>query len=155
MSDTFRFYDNKSPSHYLNKVLTQLPDEHRERVINFKGNYNIEDPEIMLDYDPVIQSHGNYAFNPASGMYYFFQAPPVLLPGGRMLIKLHIDILMSFKQEILKLSPIITRAENLRNSYLPDGDMPIQANIEADSVKFKSSPLLTSQQFCLIVAGGV
>lgn len=155
MSDTFRFYDNKSPSHYLNKVLTQLPDEHGERVINFKGDYDLEDPDIILDYDDIIQGQGNYAFNPASGMYYFFQAPPVLLPGGRMLIKLHIDILMSFKQEILKLSPIITRAENLRNSYLPDGDMPIQANIEGDAVVFKSSPLLTSQQFCLIVAGGV
>lgn len=155
MSDTFRFYDNKSPSHYLNKVLTQLPDEHGERVINFKGNYNIEDPEIMLDYDPVIQSKGNYAFNPSSGLYYYFQSQPVLMPGGRMFIKLHIDILMSFKQEILNLSPIITRAENLRNSYLPDGEMPIQANIEGDAVVFKSSPLLTSQQFCLIVAGGV
>lgn len=154
MSDTLIFYNNKSPSNYLNKTLQLLPAGHNQLTIDFKGDYSVDEPELVLSYDGIIMGQSNYMLIQESGRYYFLDQP-ILQPGQRMLIKGHLDVLMTYKDQIKDLSPIITRAENLRNSYLPDSNMPIQANIEPDAVAFPSTPLLTAQQFCLIVAGGV
>ena len=158
MSDTARFYDNTSPDEYLDKTITALVHDGTPivKTINFLAPYNIDNPVIVLDYDPVISGQCNYIQLSGSG-YYYYTETPVLLAGGRMSIGCHIDVRMTFKNLIRASSAIVTRNENQYNMYVPDDRLPLLAKPSHYSRRFSSQPLVgknTPLRWYLGVGGG-
>lgn len=66
-------------------------------------------------------------------------------------ISAHVDVLSSFKDEILANEAIILRQENLWNLYLNDGTFKVYQNQDVVTAPFPNG--FTTQQFILAVAG--
>ena len=107
-------YNNKSDSRVLNKSI-----EHLEEIdVILKSAQNIMSPEIMLQ-TKTLPINANYCYISDFGRYYFINAQR-LDNGNVSKIELTVDVLMSFKNLILKSTVVAERTTNKYNRYLPD-----------------------------------
>ena len=107
-------YNNKSDSRVLNKNI-----EHLEEIdVILKSAQNIMSPEIMLQ-TKTLPINANYCYISDFGRYYFINAQR-LDNGNVSKIELTVDVLMSFKNLILKSTVVAERTTNKYNRYLPD-----------------------------------
>lgn len=73
----------------------------------------------------------NYCRIPAFGnRYYFVDGQPVPLTYNLCKITLKDDPLMNWKEQFRALYALVARQENVYNSYLTDGNTPIEADSE-------------------------
>ena len=107
-------YNNKSDSRVLNKSIEQLA----EIDVILKSAQNIMSPEIMLQ-TKTLPINANYCYISDFGRYYFINAQR-LDNGNIGRIELVVDVLMSFKNLILKSTVVAERTSNKYNRYLPD-----------------------------------
>ena len=107
-------YNNKSDSRVINKSIEQLG----EIDVILKSAQNIMSPEIMLQSKtlPIV---ANYCFISDFGRYYYINAQR-LDNGNVSKIELTVDVLMSFKDMILRSTVVAERTTNKYNRYLPD-----------------------------------
>lgn len=154
MSLTLNFFNNKSDRNVMSKTLETTGMTALQGVTaNILEPYSIERPRFILDYTSQI-GRANYFQVTESGRYYFMDSEPELLSGGRMIITGSVDVLMSYRAQILAQDAIIERNENLVSTYITDPEVVIASDIEPDQAKFPSSPLLKNLQFYLITSGG-
>ena len=107
-------YNNKSDSRVINKSIEQLA----EIDVILKNANNIMSPEIMLQ-TKTLPINANYCYISDFGRYYFINAQR-LDNGNVSKIELTVDVLMSFKDMILKSTVVAERTTNKYNRYLPD-----------------------------------
>ena len=107
-------YNNKSDSRVINKSIEQLA----EIDVILKNANNIMSPEIMLQ-TKTLPIEANYCYIADFGRYYFINAQR-LDNGNVSKIELTVDVLMSFKDMILRSTVVAERTTNKYNRYLPD-----------------------------------
>lgn len=139
-----KFYQTKTPKNYMTKVLTL------EKVTTGKlqDNCDMINPVILFNLDNNILVY-NYCYISAFQRYYFIDSVNII--NGMMEIKLHVDVLMSYKTDILQSTATITRA-NSGNNYIPDSMILQTKKIKRQCQKIGTS--FTKSEKIVIQIGG-
>lgn len=142
--------NNASETNIINKNVTLLA----ERTCVIKGNISVEAPIVLLQYDSANMPDVNYVRIPEFGRSYFV-TDVIDLTGGRYEIRCKVDVLESFKQQILALSCIIDKQNQITqvNRYIDDGSYMVE-NKEFNTVINFPNGFNDAGEYILITAGG-
>ena len=134
----------------INKVVSIIDDV----SATIKGALSVENPVLILQYKSDIQSNVNYVYIPEYNRYYFV-TDIINLTGGRYELHCKVDVLMSFKDNILNLSCIVDKqsSKDNANMYLDDGSFVVQSKEFVDTINFPRG-FNDNGEFILITAGG-
>lgn len=83
--------------------------------------------------------HSNYLHAPELGRYYYID-DVILLTGSRAELHCSVDVLMSYKDQILSLDVNVIRNENERNKLIVDTQYPEEILSTVSVLKFNASP---------------
>lgn len=119
-----------------------------------KGALSVENPVLILQYKSNIQPNVNYVYIQEYNRYYFV-TDIINLTGGRYEIHCKVDVLMSFKDDILNLSCIVDKqsSKDNANMYLDDGSFVVQSKEFVNTINFPRG-FNDNGEFILITAGG-
>lgn len=105
-------------------------------------NVSVTDPVITIKYDSSVFGC-NYAYIPEFKRYYYINGFSNVV-NGIVDIAMHVDVLMSFKEEFLQNKGYVDASLNYGNFYLNDPNTPVQQNTELFTVKQFDSPFVGS-----------
>ena len=106
-----KFLKNKSEYNTINKDTELIV----EKTITLKNDCDIVNPYLLLKLDDVLFL-SNYAYIPNFKRYYFITGIEILSK-TLMGVSLHVDVLESFKSDILAGTVHITESSNVDNYY--------------------------------------
>ena len=112
-------YYNSSESNRLDKLLSLQ----FEAACTFRNTVSVLNPVIELEMDELPKI--NYVFLVALHRYYYV-TDITIIRNRLYALHLAVDVLMSYKDEILNLNPIIERQENNYNNLLIDDLVPVE-----------------------------
>ena len=151
-----KIYKTKSAPNVVNKTLSNVVTF--EEVI-FKEDTSLLNPTIIIngvsnDSSYTIEDIGtsNYFSIPKVNRYYFI-TDITMMSGGRVAITGKVDVLMSFKTDILGSTQLIVRQEKKTNNYLIDTDIPLSSKKQVIEHEFGDS-ITDSGYYILAVNGG-
>lgn len=151
-----KIYKTKSAPNVVNKTLSEVVTF--EEVI-FKEDTSLLNPTIIIngvsnDSSYTIEDIGtsNYFSIPKVNRYYFI-TDITMMSGGRVAITGKVDVLMSFKTDILGSTQLIVRQEKKTNNYLIDTDIPLSSKKQVIEHEFGDS-ITDSGYYILAVNGG-
>lgn len=151
-----KIYKTKSAPNVVNKVLTEVVIF--EEVI-FKEDTSLLNPTIIINGVSNASSYtiedigtSNYFSIPKVNRYYFI-TDITMMSGGRVAITGKVDVLMSFKTDILGSTQLIVRQEKKTNNYLIDTDIPLSSKKQVIEHEFGDS-ITDSGYYILAVNGG-
>lgn len=139
-----RFYNNTSPNNKVTKNLTNetiLTGTLREECSISTPAFNIS------DLDPIF----NYCFIPDFNRYYFI-TNMTYVRNNLYRIDLSVDVLMSFKDDILAQKAVIERNEKLFNLYLGDSSYSQYSYVKTQTKRFPNA-FSDKGEYILVVAG--
>lgn len=152
--------DNMSFQIWLQKN-TSPPNKVDKNVENIleangvlKDGCSIIDPVILIDttLSDNMLADINYVYVETFGRYYYV-TNIVLEHTTLYSVHCHVDVLMSFKDEMLENSGVIARQENAYNLYLDDGWFMAYQNPRIQTKLFSVEAPFETQEFVLVVAG--
>lgn len=108
-------YVNRSDNRQLNKDIVQVD----ERECLFKSPSSTMNPVVILSGGVDTISKFNYAYIPELDTYYFI-TDKQMENGMRYTLRLHEDVLQTYRFEIGNLNALIRRNEFIYNNYLVD-----------------------------------
>lgn len=139
-------YVNSSEKNKIGKNITAVDTLQG----SIKGESSIINPVILIEYnDPTAF---NYVYIDTFGRYYFVKDVTVVR-NNLLRLQLTVDVLESFKTQILAQSVIIDKNTTQFDYYLPDDNWKVNVKTKTDIINFPSG-LLESGEFILITAGG-
>ena len=151
-----KIFKTKSAPNVVNKTLSEVVTF--EEVI-FKEDTSLLNPTIIIngvsnDSSYTIEDIGtsNYFSIPKVNRYYFI-TDITMMSGGRVAITGKVDVLMSFKSDILGSTQLIVRQEKKTNNYLIDTDIPLSSKKQVIEHEFGDS-ISDSGYYILAVNGG-
>lgn len=151
-----KIFKTKSAPNVVNKTLSDVVTF--EEVI-FKEDTSLLNPTIIIngvsnDSSYTIEDIGtsNYFSIPKVNRYYFI-TDITMMRGGRVAITGKVDVLMSFKADILGSTQLIVRQEKKTNNYLIDTDIPLSSKKQVIEHEFGDS-IADSGYYILAVNGG-
>lgn len=106
-----KFLNNKSEYNTINKDTELIV----EKTITLKSECDIVNPYLLLKLDDVLFL-SNYAYIPQFKRYYFITGIEILTK-NLVGISLHVDVLESFKSDVLAGTVHITESSNADNYY--------------------------------------
>ena len=144
-------YYNKSDKRYMNKTLQSITYEGGSDHIDveFKEDTSITDPTFILRTQSKVLE-GNYIYVPNLNRYYYIN--DYVVSHQRIYINCHVDVLMSFKNEIKQQNVIVSRQESSYNLYQVDPKMVIYNTPVYRVLKFPGG-FDSTGHFVLCVAG--
>lgn len=147
MSFSVNLYQNESPVEKIGKNLT---NSHTISDVVLKRDTSILRPVLLINSAQDIYTY-NYMYISEFGRYYFID--DIRSVNNNMWeISAHVDVLETYKTEILANSAVIKRQANIFNTYLNDPEWKVYAN--EDVVAFKmTSPFNKQLKYVLAVAG--
>lgn len=146
----------KSAPNVVNKVLTEVVafDE-----VIFKEETSLLNPTIIINGVSNASSYtiedigtSNYFYIPKVKRYYFI-TDITMMSGGRVAISGKVDVLMSFKTDIIDSTQLIVRQEKKTNNYLIDTDIPLSSKKQVIEHEFGDA-ISDSGYYVLAVNGG-
>ena len=111
-------YYNKSDERYLNKNLQQISLVHN---VYFKDENNVIDPILIFDDIP---PSVNYCFISELDRYYYLR--DVKFIEGQFITEWHVDVLMTYKDEIKKQVVVADRCSDQWKQYIDDNILKIE-----------------------------
>lgn len=145
---TFKFYTISDDRKAVKKTITSSTLV--KTVTGYlKGDCDILHPVLELAYDGDLLA-ANYLYIQEFGRYYFIGPPK--LSQQRLYITGEIDALMSWKDDIMDLSCVLSRQEKLFNLYLNDGNFHLLQKKQISSIVFPQS-FTTDGSYILAVGG--
>ena len=144
---TITLYKNQSDKRYINKTLADAKTLTSCRI--YEDN-SISTPSIRIETDSVIPSGYNYAYIPDFGRYYYIT--DIEVANGYIIVSLSVDVLMTYKSDILSSEVIVGRQESQFNTYLAD-DKFRAYEYNNQFVHAFSSPFTKNLEFVLTVQG--
>ena len=137
------FYNMKLKKNELNKVLnTPIV-----KACSVKDGITLEDPVLYLGYDATLLTY-NYVYIPDFQRYYFVTGREI--DGKTIYISLHVDVLASFKNDILASTGTATRS-NFYNKNIPD---KMVASLPGENIQYRTlSSAFTGETYVLILGG--
>lgn len=140
-------YNNKSPKNKIGKTLTNP----NTITGSLRGETSISNIQMLLnivDLNPY-----NYMYIADFGKYYFI-TNIISVRTGLWLVTASIDVLDSYKSEILSLDVILSNTESTgAKQYKMDACWDVLVKDKTDIISF-SDGLLSTGEFILITAGG-
>lgn len=144
-----KLFFNQSPDNYLSKTIAQKGDY----GCNIKENCSILNPTIIIRDDNVIKSQCNYMYIQELHRYYYIT--DIVMTSFKIVeVTGRVDVLMSYKEQILASQGIVTRNENLFNGYLNDMYMK-QLSYQRVQTKQLGRFFQTSPNYVLIASGNM
>lgn len=137
-------YRNSSPANYVDKQITE--------IISLEGI--LREPTSIIDPVVTIQKDSPMGFNyvhiPIFNRYYFVTG--ISSENNNLVaVAMHVDVLMTYKIEIMQMEAIIKRQENMYNTYLDDGIYKAYQNTKHKIIKFPNG--FTDFSYILALAG--
>lgn len=154
MSVKVDFYFNKSENNRVDKDIESVGISQQECF--FKGSTSILKPILIFRYtnDSSVPKYFNCNYiriGSPINRYYFVDE--IITPVNKLIeIHCHVDVLMTYKNEIRQNKGIVLRQENQWNLYLNDGTFKVYQNPVILTKEFPSG--FTDKSFILAVAGG-
>lgn len=116
MSVTIKLYKYESPNDYVNKILTN----EKSYSGTFRDEVSVTDPIFEIETTDNLATW-NYAYIEDLGRYYYITGI-VAVTDKLWRIYCHVDVLMTYKPQILAHDAIISRQEKMWNLFLNDGE---------------------------------
>lgn len=144
---TITLYKNQSDKRYITKTLADAKTLTNCRI--YEDN-SISTPSIRIETDSVIPAGYNYAYIPDFGRYYYIT--DIEVANGYIIVSLSVDVLMTYKNDILSSEVIVGRQESQFNTYLAD-DKFRAYEYNNQFIHAFSSPFTKNLEFVLTVQG--
>lgn len=142
------FYQNTSENYRINKTLIGKYTE----SCTLKDGCSVENPVVLIA-NANNMTDCNYMYIPDFNRYYFI-TDIVSVRDGLWEISAHVDVLMTYANEIKACSATFKRQENLFNLYLDDPEFHTYNNAQIVTKVFSGgSGLNKSMKYVLAVAG--
>lgn len=138
------FYKCKSEKNCLNKVL----ESEIQLDGAIRGESNVISPQIMVQMNPIGY---DYVYIQEWGRYYFI-TDVVCYRSNAFVVKLSIDVLMTYKTEILQMTGIVSRLTS--GSAYASRDLLVSCKEECREFDFGSTPFKRDGTYVLIAQGG-
>lgn len=151
MSFPVKHYINKSASNVVDKELeVQTPN----LIGTLREGTSIIDPVIVVQASaPGFHANGsNYIYVEEFGRYYYI-TNIVSTYNSLWELHCHVDVLMSYKEQIRAQTAIVARQESKYNLYLDDGIFMVYQNPKIQTKFFSNATPFETQEFVLVVAG--
>lgn len=146
-------YYNKSDKRYMNKSLEAITyDGGADHIdVEFKEDTSITDPTFILRTQSKVLE-GNYIYVPNLNRYYYIN--DYVVSHQRIYINCHVDVLMSYRNEIKQENVIVKRQQKDYNLFIPDEKQKFY-NTNATVVKeFPENHFtMNNAQFILVMNG--
>ena len=112
-------YKTKSANNVINKNLTSEKNLGDSCIM--ADNTSVTSPSVIVGGIKSLDSISdyNYAYIPQCHRYYYIN-DIIALSGGRVKLLLSVDVLMSFKTDILNSTQLVTGQKNRGKMYLAD-----------------------------------
>lgn len=139
-------YQNLSPNNSINKIL----DGELDVEIKLKESTSITEPTILLFNSSANVKECNYCYIPNFKRYYFIDNISIQRQ-NLVLLSLKVDVLESFKDDILKSKAYITQSTSSNPYYNDDYDVLIKK--ECDIYKSSKNNELENTLIMVTVGG--
>ena len=144
---TIKFYENLSDKNHVDKVITQVGTDITGTL---RDDCSIINPVLQLEnFTGLDLTKVNYAYIVEFGRYYYINN--ITLRNKLYEISMHVDVLMSYKDEIRTNKAVVSRQENNYNLYLQDGVFKTKAFPHIQIVQFPDG--FSDFNFIFSVAG--
>lgn len=144
-------YNNKSGNSVVDKTIVS---DNEISGVFLKNDTSIINPVFLLSGFEVSQfTDYNYLYVPSFHRYYFIENF-VAKTGKIVEISAHVDVLMTYKSDILASTQMIERQQNKANNYIIDNSLPLQANRKISYYNF-GEDFDNVQFFVLAIANGL
>lgn len=130
-------YNYKGHPNTLNKTLTQVG----EINVTLRPELNTNTPQIKVVNPPQMYTY-NYVFIPEFGKYYFVSNYK-FIGGNTYLLNLQIDLLQTYKDNILKGSGLVVESDK-SNPYISNRNNVYNIVPNTDKIEFPNKGLLNS-----------
>lgn len=117
------FYKITNVNNKINKTIPDTPTLQIDGIL--KDDCDILNPKILIEKSGVPDY--NYVHIPEFGRYYFM-APAVSVKNNFWEIPLHVDVLFTYRQQILTAPCIVAKSTSNYNLYLDDSNYKCYAN---------------------------
>lgn len=161
MSFAITAYTNTSATNVVSKELTQIVQ--MEGVL--RTGCSITDPVITVhcDGNEIWRNGFNYIYIEAFGRYYYvtniiavagvWESQTQINPNQLWEIHCHVDVLMSFADQIKQQTAVVARQEGKYNLMLDDGFFMTYQDPKIQTKVFSNATPFETQEFVLVVAG--
>ena len=139
-----QIYKTSSERHRLSKSLTNQVG----KTCHILDGTSITDPVIVIGYDVAILQH-TYAYISDFGRYYFITNMEVL-PGQEIRLSLHVDVLMTYKDQIKACNARVTRSQSNYDPMISDNLIINKVNTNITQRKIGSGFTRANQYYVLI-----
>ena len=143
-----KFYKNKSEKNKIGK------DLHNELSLNgnLREESSIINPTILVEHSNLTVY--NYAYIPEFKRYYFI-SEMTSVRNGLWRVSLSVDVLESYKTDILNLSCIVDKQQNQSyNNYIDDGSYVNSADNFIEIANYQNG-FNADGEFILLTAGAI
>ncbi len=100
---------------------------------NVKDTFDILNPIVQFNYNANLKNV-NYAYIPEYGRYYFVSPP--IISGKTVYLKMHVDVLFTYRAIIMKSPCIAIRSSNRGNLYFQDDYIQFEEGYRYNVSKF-------------------
>lgn len=142
---TINLYINKSEKERVTKTLSS----EKSFTGTLREQTSIIDPVINIETTENISGY-NYMYIPEFGRYYYIRGIDSV-KGNLWRVSGHVDVLMSFKSQILENSGVIERQENNWNLYLPDPNFQTENRTQIQTKTFPHG--FNNKSYILVISG--
>lgn len=146
------YYNNRSDKRYVTKDITQLSLQDHSNPVNVEilDSTSIIHPVFKVkDYD--LYMTANYCYVDSLRRYYFID--DITLENGFGLLHCSVDVLMSYRDALLKQNVIVTRQEKHVDYYQNDEKYRVEQYTAKRTVAFSSGFDFNTQEFVLGIIG--
>lgn len=149
MSFPVVLYNNKDATNVVNKELEEI----KTLVGTLRDGSSIIDPVVLLQEQvSLVTPNCNYIYIAQFGRYYYV-TNIVSLYNNLCEIHCHVDVLMSFSEQIKAQTAVVARQEGKYNMMLDDGFFMCYQNPKLQTKLFSNATPFETQEFVLVVAG--
>lgn len=117
---------------------------------NVKDTFDILNPIVQFNYNANLKNV-NYAYIPEYGRYYFVSPP--IISGKTVYLKMHVDVLYTYRAIIMKSPCIAIRSSNRGNLYFQDDYIQFEEGYRYNVSKFPYRFDAESGTYILCISG--
>ena len=143
-------YKTKSANNVINKKLVSEKNLGNNCIL--ADNTSVTSPTVIIGGIKSLDSISdyNYAYIPQCHRYYYIN-DIIALSGGRVKLILSVDVLMSFKTDILNSTQLVTRQKNQGKMYLADADWSLDGRTYLRSQYFNENHFGTQNDTFVLI----
>ena len=142
-----QYFKNKSDLRYINKTITPVGNPITQLYL--KDKTELLNPVIILDDFP---QDVNYCHLSEFDRFYYLTNVEFI--EGQFYTSWHVDVLMSFKDDIMKNKALVQRNTNDYDLYMQDNEFKLEQLTNDRYLKFSTTPFsINRESFIMGVLG--